>query len=412
MEFRRAKNLLADIIGPQPVVPCQIHLWDGSELSFGKPPAFRLEFRSEAALDSLLADPSMGFGEAYVKGDIEVEGDFGAAMALAYQQDLFSRLSPVQKAHICWLNIKRRTSLHQARRDVQSHYDRGNAFYQLWLDKGLNYSCAYFRKPDDSLEKAQEQKIAYILHKVRLRPGQRLLDIGCGWGSLVLEAARAYDARAVGITLSKQQCKLARERITEAGFEKRVEIRLADYRELRAEKEGAFDRIVSVGMFEHVGRENILTFFQKVSELLRPKGLLLLHTIGRVKPEPMDLWIRTYIFPGTYLPAVGQLLEASEDAGFDFLDFEDLRQHYDRTLEYWAERFEAHLAEVRDMMGDAFVRMWRLYLNGCQMAFRHGQLRVFQLLSSLGRRDDWPLTRHWLYDADMGQERPLNPQCR
>jgi len=395
MEIKQAKELFLSLFDRGSSVPCKVQFWDGSELSFGEgPPAFVIHFKGPDTLDAMLTDLSMGFGEAYTRGDIKIDGDLGKVMRLAYQEDLFSRFSPRQKVRLYWLNLRHKVGLRQTKRDVQAHYDIGNSFYRLWLDQGLNYSCAYFGCDNDSLEQAQLQKIHHTLNKLRLRPGQRLLDIGCGWGSLVMEAAKSYGVRAVGLTLGVKQYKLGCQRIKKEGLSDKVEIRLQDYREVPDEEHGSFDRIVSVGMFEHLGRGNIPVFFEKVTRLLRHRGILLLHSIGRIKPKDTDPWIQKYIFPGGYIPSLGETMEAAEDVGLDFVDLEDLRHHYDLTLGQWIRRFEANASQIKQMMGERFVRMWRLYLNASQRSFRHESLHVFQLLYSLGRREDWPLMRN------------------
>nr|HDN00047.1 class I SAM-dependent methyltransferase [Deltaproteobacteria bacterium] len=394
MEVKQAKSLISSLFVNGSSVSGRVRFWDGSEISFGREaPAFVIHFKTPEALDALWGNLSMGFGEAYTRGDIDVDGDLGEVVSLAYKEGLFSKFSPMQKIHLCWLNLRKKASLKQSKLDIQAHYDRGNFFYRLWLDKGLNYSCAYFNSTDDSLERAQMQKIHHSLKKLRLKPGQRLLDIGCGWGSLVAEAARSYGVKAVGLTLAENQYELGCRRIEKEGLSDEAEIRLQDYREIPDEENGIYDRIVSIGMFEHVGKENIQIFFEKVAKLLRPKGILLLHTIARLKPEPLDPWLKKYIFPNGYIPALGETVEAAQDVGLDFSDLEDLRLHYDLTLGHWIERFEANALQVRRMMGKQFVRMWRLYLHGSQRSFRHNRLHVFQLLYSMGCRKDWPLAR-------------------
>ncbi|MDA8161987.1 MAG: cyclopropane-fatty-acyl-phospholipid synthase [Desulfobacteraceae bacterium] len=403
MDLKDAKRFFSCVLGDPPPVSCKICLWDGAELSFGgQGPAFILRVNDPDVLDKLFnADPSLAFGEAYMSGGMDVEGDLGQLVSLVYRTDLHS-MPFGKRARMCWLGIKGKArNIRQSRRDIQTHYDRGNDFYRLWLDEGLSYSCAFFSSPDDALEEAQKGKIAYTLHKLRLKPGHRLLDIGCGWGSLAIQAAKTYDCRVVGLTISEQQYELARKRVEEQGLSDRVDIRLQDYRELPPSESGTFDRIVSVGMFEHVGKENIPVFFKTASGFLRPKGLMLLHTIGRMRPIDMDAWIMTYIFPGSYIPAVREVTEAAQIHGLDFIDMEDLRPHYDLTLSHWIRRFEAHVGKIRDMMGERFVRMWRLYLNGSQMAFRYADMHVFQFLYSLGRRRDMPLTRRWLTEMNL-----------
>ncbi|NDY43389.1 class I SAM-dependent methyltransferase [Dissulfurirhabdus thermomarina] len=402
MNVRSARRLLSSLLPPRAEPGWRVRLWDGTELASETAPAFTLHVRHPSALERVAGDPSMGFGEAYVAGHLDVEGDLGALLGLAYREDLFARLSPLKKARLCWWHLRGRSGLRRARREISHHYDRGNEFYRLWLDEGLNYSCAYFETPETDLETAQRAKNALVLRKAGLRPGHRLLDVGCGWGSLLLAAAETPGVRALGITLSERQLELARERIRRAGAADRVEVRLADYRELDPGRDGPFDRVVSVGMFEHVGRRNIPVFFERVRRLLKPRGLFLLHTIGRILPRETDPWIRAHIFPGGYIPALVEILPAAERAGFDFLDLENLRRHYHRTLGHWIERFEARSGEIAGRMGEAFVRMWRLYLHGSRAAFGEGDLHLFQLLYSRGRREDLPLTRRHFYEAAEG----------
>ncbi len=399
MNPRAARDLLAGLLPSDAPVPGAVELWDGTRLAVGEPgaaPAFTVRVKRASALDALLAEPSLGFGEAYVGGDIEVSGDLGAVLALAFRQDLASRLSLRQKARAGWMRARRGRSVRQSRRDIESHYDRGNDFYRLWLDDDMNYSCAYFRDEGDSLETAQKQKNMYVLNKLRPRPGQRLLDVGCGWGALLRIAAEHHRLEAVGLTLSREQHAFARDRLAAAGLGGRTEVRLQDYREVPPAEDGTYDRIASVGMFEHVGRANLPVFFDRIAGLLKPGGILLLHTIGRVRPEPVDPWIEKHVFPGGYVPALGETVEAAARAGLEFLDLEDLRPHYDRTLGHWIGRFEAHAARIADTMGGAFVRLWRLYLHGAQMAFRHGTLHLFQFVFSRGRVRGWPMTREWM----------------
>ncbi len=398
MNPEQAKKILRTILPKNPERSCVITLWNGEQLEFGEGvPNFAIFIKTPRIFEDLLVEPSLALGEGYINGDIEIKGNLGQVMEWFYQNAAEDKLTPFQKARVCWLHLKKRATIKQTKKDVQSHYDKGNDFYRLWLDDGMNYSCAFFTAEDERLEQAQLNKINRSLKKLVLKPGQRLLDIGCGWGSLILEAAKRYGIRAVGLTLSEKQYELGRQRIKEQGLGERVEIRLQDYREMDESEYKTFDRIVSIGMFEHVGKENIPVFFERCSRLLKDKGILLLHTIGRTKPKEMDVWITKYIFPGTYLPALGELVETAEDTGFDFVDLENLRRHYDLTLGNWARRFERHAEAIKQLYGESFVRMWRFYLYGCQMAFRYNPLYVFQLLFTLGRRDDMPLVREELY---------------
>ncbi len=398
MELHQAKEIITKLFGQDPAYPCKVKFWDESELTFGQgSPEFILYFTTPSSFSAAITDPSLGFGESYTSGDIKVEGDLEKLIALSYIHDFASKLSARDKARLCWWNFKDRYSLKQTRKDIQAHYDRGNEFYKLWLDKGMNYSCAYFKNPDDSLEQAQANKIAHSLNKLRITPGQKLLDIGCGWGSVIIHAAKHLGAKAVGITLSKEQFELARKRVKDEGLEGKVEVRLQDYREL-AETGEKFDRVISIGMFEHVGKKNIPLFFEKAWDLLEDSGIMLLHTICRMKPTETDPWLTTYIFPGGYIPAIGEITSAGFDSKLLFLDAEDLRPHYYLTLGHWLSRFEQNLEKIRKMMGDQFIRMWRLYLTGCRASFRYGPMHVIQYLFAKGHDiRKWPLTREWFY---------------
>jgi cyclopropane-fatty-acyl-phospholipid synthase len=395
----RAADILTRLFPEDPESPGRIRLWDGRNLTFGRgEPPFTIHITDQQTFEEILSRPSLGFGEGYGRGDIAIHGDFNAAMEWIYSHELDNRLSPIEKARICWLKLRKKASLRQSRRDVRFHYDKGNDFYRLWLDAGMNYSCAFFTRPDEELEQAQINKIHRSLKKLRLRPGQTLLDIGCGWGSSLIEAVQAFGAgRAIGLTLSKNQYELGNERLRQAGCADRAEIRLQDYRQMDKKEYGRFDRILSIGMFEHVGQEQIDTFFRATANLLKKQGIFLLHTIGRSRKQAMDPWITRYIFPGTYLPSLGELAAKAQKRGLDLVDVENLRQHYDRTLGHWAARFEANLDQVRNYMNEQEIRRWRFYLVGCQMGFRYNPLHVFQVLYSRGRRHDWPLVREELY---------------
>jgi cyclopropane-fatty-acyl-phospholipid synthase len=290
--------------------------------------------------------------------------------------------------HLRSLNTKR-GSLN----NVSHHYDRGNDFYQLYLDESMTYSCAYFRDGNDSLEAAQQQKYEHICRKLQLREGETLLDIGCGWGGMLIYAAKHYGTKGVGYTLSREQAEYARRLIREIGLEASVEILLDDYRHIT----GQFDKFVSIGMFEHVGKSRILTFMKQVKMLLKPGGVGLLHTIGKERKTPSDGWTMKYIFPGGYIPVLDHVIKVMGKSGFVPMDIENLRLHYAATLNRWAQRFEANANKIESMFDDKFVRMWRMYLNGSAAAFRNGDLRLYQILFTKGLNNQFPLTREHLY---------------
>jgi len=296
---------------------------------------------------------------------------------------------------------------------VGYHYDVSNQFYALWLDANMVYSCGYFRSPQDSLEAAQIQKIDHILVKLRVRPGDRLLDIGCGWGALIMRAAEKFGARTVGITLSRNQYELARERIAAAGLADRCEVRLEDYRDVT----GKFDRIASVGMFEHVGLRNLGAYFNKMRDLLEDGGTAMNHGITSGDPEsaesPFDAseYIERYVFPHGELPHVSLTLKEMCAAGLEPVDVENLRRHYALTLTHWAERFEAASEQLRQIAGDKRWRIWRMYLAGCAYAFGHEWMALHQILAvkSGSGAETLPLTRDYMYDGPPS-DLPLSPR--
>jgi cyclopropane-fatty-acyl-phospholipid synthase len=336
----------------------------------------------------MLRDVSLGFGEAYADGRIEIDGPLGNVGRLVTENQAaldnlpFARISP-----------RLRRSGRGSRMDqIQQHYDRGNDFYALWLDASLTYSCAYFRDPDDSLETAQEQKIAYLLRKLQLQEGQRLLDIGSGWGALMITAAKAYGVRGLGVTLSEEQLNGSREAARQAGVDNQITFELCDYREL-AKRGERFDRIISVGMFEHVGRPNQQRYYDAVARMLNEGGVSVLHTISSEVEEPTDAWTEKYIFPGGYVPSTREVVAALPRHDLRLVDYENLRLHYAMTLEEWQRRYEDHRETVTKMFDDRFYRMWHLWLASSAAAFRYGAYNLSQFVLTKGVNNDVPLTR-------------------
>lgn len=372
-----------------------VHFWDGSVREFGNGSDFTLYFNNKESLRKVLLDASLGFGEGYMNGDIEVEGDLRQVVRIGLLSDPLQEKTRSSLFNSFKLNILQRNSKRVDKRSISYHYDLGNDFYRLWLDRKMLYSCAYFKNDSDSLEQAQLEKINLCCRKLQLQPNERLLDIGCGWGSLLITAAQQFGIHGVGITLSKEQLAYGRQQIAEEGVEDRVHLEYLDYRDLPKMNQ-TFDKVVSVGMFEHVGKANMKHFLENVRTVLRPDGLLLLHTIGKTVEEPTDNWIRKYIFPGCYLPDLGSILRNCTSLGLSFVDCENMRVHYSKTLDNWAERFEKNEARIRSMFDDRFIRMWRFYLAGCSTVFKMGNMHLFQLLFSAGVRNDLPLTRDWM----------------
>jgi cyclopropane-fatty-acyl-phospholipid synthase len=384
-----------------------VDFWDGERRTYGHgTPDFTVHLRDRRACLGLLANPSLRFGEAYVSGAIEVDGDLGKLMEflLGLSRQLAPR--PLRRLSAAMSDWWRRNSPWRSRRNVEHHYDLGNDFFALWLGRTMAYSCAYFREPSDDLDMAQRAKFRHVAEKLRLERGQRLLDIGCGWGALAAHAAETYGVRVVGITLSEEQKRHAERMIAERGLSDQIEIRLADYRELDPRR--PFDRIVSIGMFEHVGRRLIPAYVGATSRLLAPGGIGVLHTIGRMAPAPIDPWIGTHVFPGAYFPALSEIAAPMGRHDLAITDIESLRLHYALTLDRWSDGFEQHLAAVTEKYGERFVRMWRLYLKASAAAFRAGNLTVWQIQFTRGRNDDLPLTRDYLYTHARAAVRPLS----
>ncbi|SFK80612.1 cyclopropane-fatty-acyl-phospholipid synthase [Paenibacillus sp. 1_12] len=372
-------------------VPFQVHYWDGTSTAYGEDvPRFALTFKEKVSIKDFVKNPVMSFGEGYMDGVIEIDGKIEDVIQLATgnREQLWSRTLPI---------LSKLTSKRKQKDDVQHHYDISNEFYSLWLDETMSYSCAYFRTPDDTLEQAQLQKIDHVLKKLQLKPGETLLDIGSGWGWLIIRAAQQYGVEAKGITLSEEQYKKTLERIAEQGLQDQVKVELIDYRDLAVRGE-QFDKIASVGMFEHVGQAHYPSFMQAIQTLLRDKGLMLLHTITHAKEEPTDPWIQKYIFPGGYIPSLREIVSLLPDYDFNTLDLENLRLHYAMTLEHWSTRYANSLEEVRTMFDERFVRMWELYLQSCAAFFRSGNLNIHQVLFSKGFNNNLSLTREHIYD--------------
>lgn len=376
-----------------------VEFWDGRRVRRGRgPEAVVVRLRDRKTALGLLANPSLRFGEAYMAGAIDVEGDLERlvrallrlpAVALAPRG-----LHRLRTAFTAW---GRRNSRRQAVRNIAGHYDLDNTFFRLWLGDTMAYSCAYFRSPTDDIDTAQTQKFHHIAEKLRLEKGRRLLDIGCGWGGFAAYAATTYGVNVLGITLSEAQRRFAEAMVRSRHLEERVEIRRQDYRDV--DVGGGFEHVVSVGMLEHVGRERLPDYFRRTARLLADGGVGVVHTIGRTAPAPTDPWLTTYIFPGAYFPALAELATALGNAGLAITDVEALGPHYALTLDRWSDAFERNAETVRTARGEAFVRMWRFYLRASAAAFRSGNLTLWQIQFVKGAPGRLPLTREYLYHS-------------
>jgi cyclopropane-fatty-acyl-phospholipid synthase len=349
---------------------------------------------------SLFFNPELAAGEAYMDGRMSFENSTLRDFLTLFSVNRLSLGSyPLQKVlRTVSRGLKRfqqANPIGKAQKNVAHHYDIGNDFYRLFLDRGMQYSCAYFTSDDNTLEEAQQNKLRLIASKLDLKPGQKVLDIGCGWGDMALYLGRMADVQVVGVTLSKEQCKLANEKAKALGLADRVRFELRDYRDLTER----FDRIVSVGMFEHVGVHHYGEYFAKVNELLTDTGVMLLHSIGHMSPPgTASPWLRKYIFPGAYSPALSEVFTAVEQNSLWVTDLEFLRVHYAKTLAHWVSRFEANRAKVAEMYDERFCRMWEFYLISCEMMFRTGSQLVFHMQLAK-KRDAVPIVRDYITDT-------------
>jgi cyclopropane-fatty-acyl-phospholipid synthase len=402
---RSGLERLARAIAGRGGAPLELVLPGGESLSFGLPARVRMAVRDWSVLPDLAVPTLASLAEAYVAGRIDVQGDLLDALPVAEKLANAGGSNVAQRAAALFTR-------HTARADrtaVGYHYDVGNDFYRLWLDEQMVYSCAYFRTGEETLDEAQRAKLDHICRKLRLVRGERLLDVGCGWGGLVLHAARNYGVEAVGITLSREQHKLALERVAALGLADRVTVELLDYRELPGRfGERTFDKVASIGMFEHVGLKNLGAYFRTISAMLRERGLLLNHGItasdveNRAVGSGVGDFIGKYVFPHGELPHLHLAVREMAAAGLEVVDVESLRPHYARTLAHWSRRLEARLDEASRVVDDRTLRIWRAYLAGSSYGFEQGWINIHQLLGSVQREPGptaLPLTREWMYGA-------------
>jgi cyclopropane-fatty-acyl-phospholipid synthase len=421
-------SLLQDILGPSASASAKrdfaVRLWDGTvwrpEPAASEPARFTIVLQHPGALRKMFLPPNeLTLGEAYIYNDFDIEGDIEAVFSIA-DQFLEGRWGKVEQLRYGQRLLslpkggqprpndaaaKLRGARHSRERDRQAvtyHYNRSNDFYALWLDARMVYSCAYFASPDDDLDTAQERKLEYICRKLRLRPGERLLDIGCGWGGLVLYAAQHYGVDAYGITLSEPQAELAQQRIQQAGLAEHCRVEVRDYRDVN--QPGSFDKIVSVGMFEHVGEALLPVYFKQAWSVLRPGGVFLNHGIASNMSIPSlekDSFARHHVFPDGELVPINATLRAAESSGFEVRDVESLREHYTLTLRHWVRRLEGHADEARKLTDDVTYRTWRLYMSGAAHRFQVGSSNIYQALLAKPAHGEsgLPLTRADWYTA-------------
>lgn len=413
-------NLLDELFAPYSH-QVNVRLWDGHTWPDSSPRPVTLVLKHPGALRSMLfPGTELALAEAYLYDDFDIEGDSETAFVLA---DALTAPMPASKKLRLARQLLRlpggngrqpgrrpgaslsgeKHSIERDRQAIAYHYDVSNDFYALFLDRRMVYSCAYFRSPADELDTAQEQKLEYICRKLRLKPGQRLLDVGCGWGGLILYAAQHYGVDATGITLSQAQAELASQRIRAAGLADRCRVELRDYREV--DETQPFDALVSVGMFEHVGRKLLPIYFEKAYRLLRPQGVFLNHGIAHRAGEQLggkDSFSDTYVFPDGELVPINVTLHFAEEAGFEVRDVESLREHYALTLRHWVRRLESNHQEALKSVDEPTYRVWRLFMSGSAYGFAHGRLNIYQSLlvrQDQNGRSGLPLTRADWYGA-------------
>jgi cyclopropane-fatty-acyl-phospholipid synthase len=376
-------------------------LWTGERVAPGTgervapatAPVEHVRIRDRRTLFGLLRDPQVHFGDAYSGGQIEVEGDLVQFMVTLFQ--IFSDPEPRSLASRTarWMHAPRRNTLAGSRNNIHRHYDLGNDFYGLWLGETMAYTCAYFPTAQATLEEAQVAKMDHVCRKIRLGAADSVIEAGCGWGSLALHMARRYGAKVRAFNISKEQLDFARARARNEGLEGRVEFIEDDYRNIS----GSCTAFVSVGMLEHVGRENYPELGRVARRTMTAQGRGLIHSIGRNQPGQLQPWIERRIFPGAYPPSIGEMMQVFEPASLAVLDVENIRLHYACTLRRWLERYERSIDTVRATFDERFARMWRLYLAGSIAAFETGTLQLFQVLFTKQENNAIPWTREYMY---------------
>jgi len=379
--------------------PIRLALGNGAAVSpADDTPIANLIIEDRKTLLHLMLEPEIGFGDAYSEGRIRVEGDLIATLEAVYRSiSKMGQQSWYAKFVSRLVEYVQRNSLRGSRENIHRHYDLSSDFYRLWLDSQLVYTCAYFQSPSATLEEAQVAKMDYVCRKLRLHPGERVVDAGCGWGALALHMAKNYGVNVRAFNVSHEQVQWARQRAKDLGLNPWVEFIEDDYRNIS----GECDAFVSVGMVEHVGLEHYGELGRVIHRSLGKTGRGLLHFIGRNQPTPFSTWTRKRIFPGAYAPTLGQVSHIFEPWDFSVLDVENLRPHYQKTLEAWLERFELSRQQVSNMFGPEFVRMWRLYLAGAVAAFRAGTLQLFQVVFARTACQRIPWTRAHLYQGEQ-----------
>ena len=395
--------LVAKLVRMAGSPPIRFRLWNNEVIEPPEQTAqFTVYLADPKALYTLVANPNLAFGDLYSAGRLGVEGDLPDLMETLYRTIHQARQKWPRWLEALWRNhAPRATGLSEARENIHHHYDLGNDFYRLWLDQAeMQYTCAYYERPELSLEQAQLAKLEHVCRKLRLKPGMTVVEAGCGWGGLARYMARNYGVTVHAYNISREQVAYAREQARTQGLENLIDYIEEDYRNI----EGQYDAFVSIGMLEHVGKEHYLTLSELIKRSLKPNGIALLHSIGRNRPMLMNAWIEKRIFPGAYPPSIGEFMALCEHGDFSVLDVENLRLHYASTLSAWMERFNAAEETVCEMYDEHFTRAWRMYLAGSIAAFRAGSLQLFQVVFTHGNNNQLPATRQDLYTFPAAPE--------
>lgn len=382
--------------------PIELVLWNGEVIrAGGAPPQVRVRISQRGLLLRFLFRPDLYFGEAYAQGDVEIDGDLVALLGY------LDPLDPQGVGAPLWERLKLKFPklaphrLARARSNIRHHYDLGNDFYRLWLDPDLVYTCAYYPTPTASLDDAQQAKMEYVCRKLRLKPGETVVEAGCGWGAQALYMARHYGVKVRAYNISQEQIKYARERARREGLDGQVEFIEEDFSAIAE----SFDAFVSIGMLEHAGKDRYAELGSVLERCLERGGRGLIHSIGRDRPLPLNAWIEQNIFPGAYPPALSEMLDVFKSGAFSVLDVENLRLHYARTAEHWLARFEQSADRVEQMFDETFVRAWRFYLACAIHGFRSGWMQLFQITFARAGASDLPWTRDYLYGQGLPGQR-------
>jgi len=384
---------MMEVVGNPPIV---LRLWDGMAVTPPiNEPVASLQYHNRTAMLKTILNPELYFGDLYSSGQVTSSGSLVKLSEFIYTYLQDSGRGGRLRRFILWLGYRRIANSHaKAKDNIYHHYDIGNDFYKLWLDREeMQYTCAYFPDPNMTLEQAQVEKLHHVCRKLQLKKGDSVVEAGCGWGGLALFMVKHYGVKVRAYNISREQVAYAHCRAENEGLADKVEYVLDDYRNIS----GQYDAFVSVGMLEHVGKNDFPTLGDVINRCLKPEGRGLIHTIGRNRPTPLNAWIERRIFPGAYPPSLGEMMEIFEPHRLSILDVENLRLHYAKTLEHWYQRYNAQESKVREMMDEEFVNAWRLYLAGSMAAFRVGEMQLFQVVFTRHRNNELPWSRAQLY---------------